>query len=219
MTALAIQAQFTQAADNAEFPDFNNGYYYPVDARLHLMRDPGRWAMVVELLGYNPRGGNLLDVVHTFGNCLTSGEPGFGGDGGFLERVENMDEAENDEETYTGTYTGAGFVVRGRRLLVDAPTGTPMEQALRLLVPAHRDLLLADTAELYRRLPGDLPVILTLDEWRHPEGLMDDFADEVDADETFRMLAEVLETGDTARYRPQRAPNTHWSNWPEAGTL
>ena len=94
-----------------------------------------------------------------------------------------------------------------------------MEQALRLLVPAHRDLLLADTAETYRRLPGDLPVILTLDEWRHPEGLMDNFADEVNADETFRMLAEVLETGDIARYRPQRPPNTHWSNWPEAGTL
>ncbi|MEY9855068.1 putative Fe-S cluster-containing protein [Catenulispora sp. GAS73] len=62
-------------------------------------------------------------------------------------------------------------------------------------------------------------MILTLDEWRHPEGLMDNFADEVDADETFRMLAEVMETGDTARYRPQRPPNTHWSNWPEAGTL
>nr|WP_228561515.1 hypothetical protein [Catenulispora rubra] len=59
------------------------------------------------------------------------------------------------------------------------------ERALRLLVPAHRSLLLADTTELYRRLPGDLPMILTLDERRHPEGLMDGFADEVDADETF----------------------------------
>lgn len=39
------------------------------------------------------------------------------------------------------------------------------------------------------------------------------------SNETFRMLAEVLETGDTARYRPRRAPNTHWSNWPEAGTF
>ncbi|WP_438939744.1 DUF7003 family protein [Catenulispora rubra] len=71
MSASAIKAQFTQAADNAEFPDFNNGYYYPVDARLRLMRDPERWAMVVELVGCNPRGGNLFDVVHTFGNCLT----------------------------------------------------------------------------------------------------------------------------------------------------
>ncbi|MEY9855069.1 hypothetical protein ABH935_000668 [Catenulispora sp. GAS73] len=120
MSVLAIRSQFTQAADNAEFPDFNNGYYYPVDARLRLMRDPERWAMVVELLGYNPRGGNLFDVVHTFGSCLTSGEPGFRGDGSFLERVENMDEAEGDEETYTG----AGLVVRGRRIFVEAPTGT-----------------------------------------------------------------------------------------------
>lgn len=215
MSVSAIQAQFTRAADNAEFPDFNNGYYYPVDARLHLMRDSERWAMVVELLGYNPRGGNLIDVVHTFGNCMTGGEPGFRGDGSFLERVENMDEAEGHEETYTG----AGFVVRGRRIFVEASAGTPMEQALRLLVPAHRDLLLGDTAELRRRLPEDLPEIFTLDEWRHPEGLMDNFADEVDVDETFRILAKVLETGDTARYRPQRPPNTHWSNWPEAGTL
>lgn len=215
MNVSAIRAQFTQAADNAEFPDFDNGYFYPVDARLHLMRDPERWAMTVELLGYNPRAGNLIDVVHTFGNCLTSGEPGFRGDGSFLERIENMDEAEGDEETYTG----AGFVVRGRRIFVKAPVGTPMEQALRLLVPAYRHLLLADTAELYRRLPGDLPAILILDEWRHPEGLMDDFSDEVGADGTLRMFAEVLETGDTARYQPQRPSNTHWSNWPEAGTL
>jgi len=94
MPVLAIRAQFKQAAYSAAFPDFNNGYYYPVDARLHLLRDPQRWAMVVELVGCNPRAGNLINVIHTFGKSLTSGNPGFGGDGSFLDRIANMNEAE-----------------------------------------------------------------------------------------------------------------------------
>jgi hypothetical protein len=26
-------------------------------------------------VGYSPRAGNLTDILHVFGNCLTSGEP------------------------------------------------------------------------------------------------------------------------------------------------
>jgi hypothetical protein len=40
------------------------------------VRRAARWALVVEAVGYNPRAGNLIDVVHTFGNCLMSGAPG-----------------------------------------------------------------------------------------------------------------------------------------------
>jgi hypothetical protein len=37
--------------------------------------------------------------------------------------------------------------------------------------------------------------------------------------ETFNQLAEVLITGEAHIYKPTAAPNTHWKNWPEGGTL
>ncbi|CAM5506143.1 DUF7003 family protein [Streptomyces aurantiogriseus] len=211
MTTSSILGQFDLCAESAEFPDLQNGYYYPVDARLHLFADATRWAMVVELLGYSPRAGNLTDVLHRYGNCLTRGEPGLGE---FLDRVENMEEVEPEGgEEYGGAVP---LVVRGTPLRVAAHAGTPLDEVFRLLVPHHRDLLLADETELRAGIPADLPLLLKLDEWNQP----DDFWDTLPGDhETFRQLAEVLATGDPTRYRPTLPPNTHWSHWPDAGTL
>ncbi|MEV7217729.1 hypothetical protein AB0O31_32125 [Kitasatospora cineracea] len=210
-TTSSILGQFDRCADRAEFPDLDNGYYYPVDGRLHLFADDGRWAMVAELLGYNPRGGNLIDVLHRFGNCLTDDDPGFGA---FLPRVDNMAELDPDgEECYHG---GVPVVVRGVALPVNAPAGIPLQDAFRLLVPAHRELLLADGPELRAGLPDDLPELLRIEEWNQPE----DFREtKPSAHETFRMVAEALDSGDPSRYRPTLPPNTRWSHWPEAGTL
>ncbi|MDR3694247.1 DUF7003 family protein [Mucilaginibacter sp.] len=37
--------------------------------------------------------------------------------------------------------------------------------------------------------------------------------------ETWPMLAKVIVTGDTSHYKPTLAPNTHWLNWPDSGSL
>ncbi|MBM9624348.1 hypothetical protein JE024_37935 [Streptomyces zhihengii] len=58
-----------------------------------MFGDNTRWAVVVELLDYAPRGGNLIDVMHGFNNCLMRGEPGFGD---FLARVDSMAEIDPD---------------------------------------------------------------------------------------------------------------------------
>ncbi|MFJ8110088.1 DUF7003 family protein [Streptomyces sp. NPDC096132] len=211
MTTSSILGQFDLSTDQGTFPDLANGYVYPVAARLHLFGDATRWAMVVELAGYNPRDGNLADVLHVYGNCLTGGRPGYGA---FLDRVENMAEIDPEgSEDYVG---GVPLVVRGRPLTVTAEAGTPLEDVFRELVPAHRDLLLADETELRAEVPADLPPLLRLEEWNQPEEL---YEVTPGAHETFRMLAEVLDSGDPSRYRPTLPPNTHWSNWPEAGTL
>jgi hypothetical protein len=211
-TASSILGQFDLHAESAEFPDLQNGYCYPVDARLHLYGDATRWAMIAELLGYNPRADNLTTVMHRFGNCLTRGEPGYGD---FLDRVDNMGElAPDGSEDYRGG--GVPVVVRGRALAVDAPEGTPLQDLFRGLVPEHRDLLLADETERRADVPADLPLLLRLDEWHQPEDLWEVLPS---AHDTFRMIAEVLVSGDPTRYAPTRDPNTHWSHWPEAGTL
>ncbi|MFD0403885.1 DUF7003 family protein [Kitasatospora sp. NPDC127116] len=211
MTTSSILGQFDLCADKGEFPDLDNGYYYPVDARIHLLGDSTRWAVVAELLGYNPRGGNLIDVMHCFGNCLTRGEPGFGD---FLARVDNMEEIDPaGTEVYAG---GVPVVVRGTALTVDADADTPLQDVFRLLAPANRTLLLADETELRAGIPSELPELMRLDEWNQPEDSWDVMPS---GHETFRMIAEVLNSGDPTRYRPTLPANTHWSHWPDAGTL
>lgn len=37
--------------------------------------------------------------------------------------------------------------------------------------------------------------------------------------ETWRMIAKVIVTGDTKYYKPTLKPNTHWSNYPDSGSL
>jgi len=37
--------------------------------------------------------------------------------------------------------------------------------------------------------------------------------------ETWQQVAKVIVTGDTSFYRPSMSPNTHWSNYPESGSL
>jgi hypothetical protein len=205
-----ILDQLDTAAEQFAFPSLGNGYSYAVDARLHAYRDAQRWALIVEAVGYSPRAGNLTDVLHVFGNCLTSGEPGYENED-FLDRIENWDEIEDIDQPEI--YAGTSIVIQGRRLAVPAEHGEELVDVLRRLVPDHREMLLADDHELRRRIPGDIPEIMRLDQWHHPDDTPPSRST------TFRQLAEVLATGDLERYAPDMPPNTHWSHWPESGTL
>ena len=223
-----VLSQLDAAADESMFPDLNHVYSYLVDARLRLFADPvesaaadatgdqsRRWALVLDIVGFNPRAFNVIDVVHTFGNCLTAGRPGFENED-FHHRIDNMVEVVSDDDDLTSTYNGSVPVeVRGQYLTIDAPAGTGLPGAFRRLVPEHRDLLLADEDEVRRRLPADLPEILRLEEWNQYFWVDTRPSDH----ETHQQLARVVATGDVTQYRPTMAPNSHWSNWPESGSL
>nr|WP_235944842.1 hypothetical protein [Verrucosispora sioxanthis] len=144
-----VLQQLDAAAEEFLFPDLDNGYYYGVDVRLHAYHDARRWALVVEAVGYSPRAGNLTDVLHVFGNCLTQGAPGYD-NGDFLDRVDNWDDIEHDEPEI---YRGGPIVVRGQAISVAAEPGEELVDVLRRLVPDYRELLLAKDAELRRRIP------------------------------------------------------------------
>lgn len=208
-----VLGQLDAAAEDFRFPALNHGYQYAVEARLHCYRDADRWALIIEAVGYSPRAANLIDVLHVFGNCLTEGQPGFE-DGDFFARIDNWEQIEDREDPEI--YRGGPLVVRGRTIAVDAEPGEELVDVLRRLTPAYRDLLLADEAELRRRIPGDIPEILRLEEWHHPDVTLRRPPSESG---TFRQIAEVLATGDTRRYSPTKPPNTHWSNWPDSGSL
>jgi hypothetical protein len=214
-TTSSVLGQFDLCNDQAVFPSLDNGYYCPIDVRMHLFADADRWAWIVELVGYNPRGLNVIDVMHVFGDCLTRGEPGFENED-FLDRIDNFDDI-HDEGDSDNSRGGVPVVVRGVPIPDTLPGGTPLVDVFRSLVPEHRDLLLADETELRARIPADLPRVLVLDEWRQPLDLWDD--NEPSDYELYRQIADVLVSGDPARYQPDGPPTTHWSNWPDAGTL
>ncbi|XBH22258.1 hypothetical protein V5R04_03250 [Jonesiaceae bacterium BS-20] len=207
-----ILAQFDAASEDATFIDLDNGYAYTIDARLHVYSDGQRWALIGEVLGYNPRSGNVVDVLHYFGNALTSGPVGYENED-FLFRVENMEQVEDVNEPEE--FRGGPIRVRGIDLVVQAQPGDELDGVFRSLVPEHRDLLLATEEELRRRIPTDLPKVLRLEEWNQP----DLFETPPSASESYRLIAQVLATADASRWIPTLAPNTHWSNWPDSGSL
>jgi hypothetical protein len=217
--------QFDFSAIHFTFPDLNHSMHQPLDSRLYVYRDDRRWAVVIETVSYYHSTPNVVNSLHPYGDCLPDlgaegylDEPGFGHQIWF-NRLDNMD---YDGSVFLDTsasqrwrYRGdVPFVVRGHSLPGLPAAGEDFITVLRRVVPAHRELFLSDEAERRSRIPFSLPQIMRLDEWNHP-----DLARERPSDnETFRLIADVITTGDTSRYRPTQPPTTHWSHWPEAGS-
>ncbi|MES1241131.1 MAG: hypothetical protein ABUT39_05880 [Acidobacteriota bacterium] len=216
-SAEEILKQLDDCAEAYTFPVLDNAYVYPADTRMTLYRDEERWSLVIEVLGFNSHMGGtegMDNALYCFGNCLRR-PPGISPDD-LLRLVRDGDSGPLFEEPH-GTAVRKGVTdlrIRGR--LVPAPPSAEAFELLRALAPEHRDQLLATDEELQSRLPADLPRLLRLDEWNHPDIAEGDLPSE---SPTFKMLAQVLETGDPGLYRPRRKPNTHWSNWPEGGVL
>jgi Family of unknown function (DUF7003) len=122
---------------------------------------------VIEAVGYNPRGLNLFDVLHVYGNCI-DGRPGFE-NGDFIELVDNYEAVEDPDESERLRPDAPPLEIRGRRIAHGGHAGDALVDVFRRLVPAHRELLLATEAELRRRIPADLPGVLRLEEWNHPD--------------------------------------------------
>lgn len=205
-----VLRELDEAARDFKFPGLDNGFIYPVDTRLHAFRDEARWALVIEVVGYDYRGSSLDDVVYVLGNCI---DLPFGGT--FLPRIDNFDELEDEEEPVVAPGVES-VVLRGQAVPVPCPAGTDLVEVFRALTPAFRDLLLADEDELRRLVPTDLPRILVLEEWNHPDVLDGALPSQSD---TFLCIADVLVDGRPELYTVTQPPNTHWSNWPEGGAL
>jgi hypothetical protein len=232
-TVQEILSQLDDCAKECEFLVLDNGYVYPIGSRLNAYRDDQRWAIVIEHLGFNYQGGGhdgIYICLYCYGNCLKR-EPGTAEEDFLCITSDGLEGPTFDEEYEMYVNSNARSIkVRDSVIpleftqtsleaigvnLVEPPKIT-VPDLLRGLIVNHRELLLASEEELRERVPQDLPLFFRLDDWYHP-----DIADEIlpSAVDTFRMIAEALVEGDSTLYAPTQAPNTHWSNWPEGGTL
>jgi hypothetical protein len=228
-----ILSQLDDCARGFTFPMLDNGYVYLADARLSAYRDETRWALIIEVVGYNPRAGGhggACNCLHCFGNCLRR-PPGTANEDFLCVTDDGPDGPTFDDENDSDIREGARTIrIRDSIVLLDLapealtrkgiePEDPPQitgAELLRGLVPEHRDLLLATEEELRGRVPPDLPLVLRLDAWHHPDLAGDELPSE---SETFKLIADVLVSGNPSNYRPTEEPNTHWKNWPEAGSL
>ncbi len=223
--------------------DLEHPYFYTANSRLTLFADDSRWAIVFEKSGYANRAGAIELETSSYGNCLRNLEPvgvyyhgnsnlnSFG-----LVEPEDLGAIAGEFETVSPDATDV--VVRGQALALPedireyakwvpeisaiAEPVVTFQDLARYLTFEHESLCRATDAELRASVPGNLPLLMRIDEWHQksyacpnqvPTGA------KPSSYETFQMIADVLASGETDRYQPNVPPNSHWTNWPEAGAL
>ena len=233
-----------QGAKDFVFPMLDNGYVYLAATRLSLHRSENDWALVFEVFGFSPRSGVPDLCVCTFASRLRDRDSPE--QYASREAYENyLAQHPNDDSRYffpiaEGEWQDPEideFVSSNASevLLRNEPIRIPSVAALaevgidvsepprvlvfelcRFLAAKYRDRVLATPQERRVSVPDDVPEILQLNDWTHP-----DLADSVLPSETesFIQLSQVLSSGNLGDYRPTTLPNTHWRHWPDGGTL
>ncbi len=225
------------------FMDLQHGYFYTANSRLTLYADEYRWAIVFEKNGYANRALEIQLELNFFGNCLGNLDRA-GSNGQFISNAKLIRLVPEGDlrKIETGfeqvSHNAASVLVRGQPVPVPltkegyakwvpdihegAPSRPDFKDLARYLAFEYADLCRATDAEKRQCLPADLPALMTVDAWHHRHYAGDYgvvMGEPPSSYETFPLLAEALVTRDPSRYRPTLAPNNHWSNWPEAGSL
>jgi len=168
------------------FVSLGHPYSYLIDCRLNLFRAGDQWAVVAERLGYSPRAGSIELELFYYGNCLINlpeynnrtvnvqyGSP----IAWEAQQAVTTDELLNPDvsmllirDTLVPlTYDPAVYVQAGIKLMEYEPGRITLDEAGRLLIQKHADLLRATDDELYQSLPAHLQKILVLNEWHHKD--------------------------------------------------
>jgi hypothetical protein len=228
-----ILNQLDEHARGFTFPMLDNGYVYLADTRLSAYRNESGWALVIEIIGANYKAGGyhgIDNTLHCYGNCLfcktgTANE-------NFLKFIADGEGERLFDEEYEWYVNPGTQNLRLREALIplnlevnflaakeivfEEASRVTAAELLRSLVPEYQNLYFATEEELRQRVPSDLPLILRLEEWNHPDLAAEELPSH---SETFQMIADVLISGNPSLYKPTLAPNTHWRNWPEGGSL
>ena len=228
-----ILKQLDNCAKNFEFPMLDNGYVYLADTRMSVYASQKNWAIIIEVLGYNPRAlktSGFDNCLYCFGNFLTC-KNGME-NSNFLFPISDGVSAPlfTDNEPEVINPLAKNVKIRENLIpitndldeyakngiVLESPPSIHAFEFLRLLTTAHRGLLLATKAELREKLLGDIPLMLQVNEWYHPDIVSGEKPSE---NETFMMIAKMIDKLDVSIYHPSKLPNTHWSNWKDSGTL
>jgi hypothetical protein len=240
----SILTVLDDCAKSFNFPALDNGYVYPAAIRLSLFRQESDWAIVFEDFGFSPRAGSPYNCIYTFASQLTNRkqrsdfvsneayETYFrdhpNDETNFIYPIQNDDWQDPDNSELLA-FDIEKVTVRDESISVpnlesfsqfgiklQQPDRISVFEFCRFLNHKYRELILATPLELRFNIPDSFTPLLQINEWYHP----DITGGELPSDtETFKMIEAVLLKGDPTLYKPSMKPNTHWSNWPDGGTL
>tara|TARA_R110001606_G_scaffold9182_1_gene39960 strand:+ start:1109 stop:1843 length:735 start_codon:yes stop_codon:yes gene_type:complete len=232
-SAKDILKQLDKCAEDYTFPMLDNGYVYPIHSKLSAYRDEKSWALIIEVIGFNYRGGGhngISNCLHVFGNCIDT-KPGTD-NANFIYLTDNSSDFPTFDEEYEESLNpkAKSIKLRGKSIEIIHKRefylnkGIELEEEdkifvwefLRGLEPEYNNDFVATEKEIRERIPANLPKIMELTEWNHPDCADSELPSK---NETFKQIAKVLETGKTEFYKPTKKPNNHWKNWPDGGTL
>ncbi|OQD42810.1 hypothetical protein BUL40_09865 [Croceivirga radicis] len=232
-SAKEILNQLDKCAEYFTFPMLDNGYVYPIHSKLSAYRDENRWVLIIEAIGFNYRGGGhngITNCLHIFGNCIET-QPGTNNNNFLYITEDSSDNPTFDEEYLDSLNPRANtMILRGKEINVNHDRefylnkGIELEEKdkifiwefMRGLEPEYNNEFEATEQEIRERIPFDIPKIMELTEWYHPDCADSELPSK---NETFKQIAKVLETGKMEFYKPTYKPNNHWKNWPNGGAL
>lgn len=228
------------------FLDLEDGYCEVAGSRIHLYGDSTRWAIVFEKNGYQTRGtcaeigldyvGNCIDYpVNKYPerNYIANNSSIILIDVTELARIENKEGgkmetfeliAQNTKQIkirdkYISfdndyrNYEKVGVKVRD----YDNPKKLiGFGDLVRYLNETNPSLISATEQDIREHIPKDLPKLMTIDQFHFVSFY--DKSKPPSTQETYRLIAKVLLTRDTAYWKPTEKPNNHWKNW-ESGNL
>jgi hypothetical protein len=243
-SAAKILLVLDQCCEAMSFPMLDNGYVYLAATRLTVFRSSTDWAIVIETFGFSPRAGVPDTHIHTFGSRIDGRKTraSYVSDAAFENYLAKhpYNESRFVFPIAEGTWQDAddaeavaadasSLLLRGHPVSIPSPDDYARAEVVRestdrvsvfelcrALAARDRDLVLATPTERRENVPSDVPEIMRLDEWHHPDVVAGECPS---ASGTFQQLARVLASGDVSEYRPEVLPNTHWSHWPDGGSL
>ena len=102
---------------------------------------------------------------------------------------------------------------------------------IRYLDGEYPHIFRATDKELRMCLPENLPKLMQIDQWHHEAYSKhkvptsptmyhyETIGKKPSEYETYRMIADILVSRDTTKWRPTLKPNNDWRNWPNAGHM
>jgi hypothetical protein len=228
-TVEAILRELDACAQVLSFPMLDNGYIYLGDTRFSAYANEFRWAILFEVLGFHYKEGiptGISTNLFLCGNGIPREAYAVGTVGGL---TIDLTPEQHEEYWYAIPSTQDAVTIRGQSVLVPrdpaiyAAKGIVLDDSLvlhgqdlmRVLLPEHREAMLATEEERRRVIPPKLPLFAQLNEWHHPR-VIRELPSECS---TFQNLAAAMVAMEPNMFRLTEEPNTHWRNWPEGGTL
>lgn len=228
------------------FPDLEHGYCVTAGNRFHLYADLERWAIVFEKSGYFNRASAAEIELDYFGNCvdypiqkyletnyISNSSQVYLIDAIEFQRIENKEGTEMEQYELISfdtkeinvrnklipfnnnykDYESVGIKIREYE---NSKNLIAFGDVLRFLHETNPSVISATEEEIRMHIPNDIPKLMTIDDFHFVSAY--DKLNLPSTQETYQLMAKVLTSKDSRKWKPVAKKNNHWSNW-ESGNL